>query len=322
MPAVSLIVPVYKVEAYIGRCARSLFGQTMKDLEYIFIDDCSPDRSIDILQEVLEGFPERKAQVKIHRMPRNGGQAAVRVTGIALATGDYIAHCDSDDSFAPDACEKMYRKAVEEQADIVVCDFLMGNDDIGWKRKIQGSAPGKEVPDLLSGRVMGNLGSRLIRADLLKSAPTPAANFCEDLVLVVSASLRAAKISYLPQTLYRYFYREDSISHFPGKAALLARIDDLLANAGLVLDALHTDGRFSETSAEIVYFKYRCRRDLQPLIHQADIFKRWKSVFPEVNGIFLFTAGIPLKEKFFFVLIYLHLFHPWKMVMGKIRHRL
>ena len=75
MPAVSVIVPVYKVEPYIARCARSLFGQTLKDIEYIFIDDCTPDRSIEVLREVLEEYPERKEQVRIFRMPENGGQA-------------------------------------------------------------------------------------------------------------------------------------------------------------------------------------------------------------------------------------------------------
>ena len=63
MPAVSVIIPVYKVEPYMARCARSLFSQTMEDLEFIFIDDCSPDRSIDVMREVLEEFPERKDQV-------------------------------------------------------------------------------------------------------------------------------------------------------------------------------------------------------------------------------------------------------------------
>ena len=95
MPAVSVIIPVYKVEPYMARCARSLFSQTMEDLEFIFIDDCSPDRSIDVMREVLEEFPERKDQVVVYRMPRNSGQAAVRMQGLALARGEYVIHCDT-----------------------------------------------------------------------------------------------------------------------------------------------------------------------------------------------------------------------------------
>ena len=68
MPKVSVIVPVYGVEIYIERCARSLFEQTLDDIEYLFIDDCTPDRSIEILKQVLEDYPQRKTQTIIHRM--------------------------------------------------------------------------------------------------------------------------------------------------------------------------------------------------------------------------------------------------------------
>ena len=81
MPKVSVIVPVYGVEKYMERCARSLFEQTLDDIEYLFIDDCTPDRSIEILQQVLEEYPHRKPQVTIHRMEQNSGQAAVRKWG-------------------------------------------------------------------------------------------------------------------------------------------------------------------------------------------------------------------------------------------------
>ena len=81
MPKVSVIIPVYGVEKYIERCARSLFEQTLDDIEYLFIDDCTPDKSVDILKHVLEEYPQRKSQVVIHRMEKNSGQAAVRKWG-------------------------------------------------------------------------------------------------------------------------------------------------------------------------------------------------------------------------------------------------
>ena len=82
MPKVSVLVPVYGVEKYIERCARSLFEQTLDDIEFIFVDDCTPDRSIEILESVIEKyrlrFAEKKYDVRIERMPTNSGQAAVR----------------------------------------------------------------------------------------------------------------------------------------------------------------------------------------------------------------------------------------------------
>ena len=76
MPAVSVIVPVYNVEPFVARCVRSLFSQTLEDLEFIFIDDCTPDRSMEVIREVLEReFPAREPQVRFFQMPENSGQA-------------------------------------------------------------------------------------------------------------------------------------------------------------------------------------------------------------------------------------------------------
>ena len=81
MPKVSVIVPVYKVEPFIESCARSLFDQTLDDIEYIFVDDCTPDRSMEILREVLSAYPGRNDRVKWLRMPVNSGLPAVRKVG-------------------------------------------------------------------------------------------------------------------------------------------------------------------------------------------------------------------------------------------------
>ena len=82
MPKVSVLVPVYGVEKFIERCARSLFEQTLNDMEFIFVDDCTPDRSIEILKSVIEEyrlrFAEKKYEVRIERLPTNSGLAAVR----------------------------------------------------------------------------------------------------------------------------------------------------------------------------------------------------------------------------------------------------
>lgn len=69
-PKVSIIVPIYRVEEYIERCAESLFAQTFDDIEYIFVDDCSPDKSVEILQRTLEKYPHRKRLTRIERVGR------------------------------------------------------------------------------------------------------------------------------------------------------------------------------------------------------------------------------------------------------------
>ena len=72
-PKVSIIVPIYRVEEYIERCAESLFAQTFDDIEYIFVDDCSPDKSVEILQRTLEKYPHRKRLTRIERLSWGAG---------------------------------------------------------------------------------------------------------------------------------------------------------------------------------------------------------------------------------------------------------
>lgn len=77
-PKVSIIIPVYNAEAYIERCAASLFGQTLNELEYIFVDDCSSDSSIEVMKNTLALYPERYEQVRIIRHDKNQGVSQAR----------------------------------------------------------------------------------------------------------------------------------------------------------------------------------------------------------------------------------------------------
>lgn len=124
MPKVTVIIPVYKVEQYIARCACAIFEQTLDDIEIIFIDDCTPDNSVAIIEQMLLRYPNRKSQTIIFHQGINKGLPAARTKGIELASGEYIIHCDSDDWPDTDLYEKMYNKAVLENADIVLCDEI------------------------------------------------------------------------------------------------------------------------------------------------------------------------------------------------------
>lgn len=121
-PAVSILVPVYNVSNFIERCAHSLFRQTFEDIEYVFVNDCTPDDSIEKLKKVMAQYPNKN--IKIIHHEKNRGLAAARNTAIDNSTGKYIQVVDSDDWVEPDMIEKMYKKAETEQADIVVCDFV------------------------------------------------------------------------------------------------------------------------------------------------------------------------------------------------------
>ena len=123
---VSVIVAVYGVERYIERCARSLFEQTMTDeVEFIFVNDCTKDRSIELLSACIECYPQLHSQIRIINHLRNRGLAAARQTGFDAARGEYILHLDSDDYFEHDMLEVMYEAAITHNSDVVVSDFFI-----------------------------------------------------------------------------------------------------------------------------------------------------------------------------------------------------
>jgi glycosyltransferase involved in cell wall biosynthesis len=116
---ISILVPVYGVEAFIEACAEALFEQTYDDLEFIFVDDCTPDRSIEILRSVIDRYPQRKQQVHILRHDHNRGLGAARSSSLQAATGDFVMYADSDDIMSRDAVEKLFKRQQETGADIV-----------------------------------------------------------------------------------------------------------------------------------------------------------------------------------------------------------
>ena len=88
---VSVIVPIYKAEQFIERCVRSLMEQSMKDdIEFVFVNDCTPDQSMQILERVINDYPERNNQIVIWNNPENLGVTRSRKKGVELSNGEYI----------------------------------------------------------------------------------------------------------------------------------------------------------------------------------------------------------------------------------------
>lgn len=122
MPKVSIIVPIYGVEQYIERCAVSLFEQTYEDIEYIFVNDATPDKSMAVLEDVMKRYPKRAKQVKIVTHEQNKGLSAARNSGLKACTGMYVWHVDSDDYIALRAVTTLVETAEKHQADMVIFD--------------------------------------------------------------------------------------------------------------------------------------------------------------------------------------------------------
>lgn len=129
MPLVSILVPVYNVEPYIERCARSLLEQTYDNLEFIFCNDCTPDSSMRILDKVVKDYPHRGVQVHTVCHQYNRGISATHNTLLDSAKGEFIVFVDSDDWLELNAVELMVNKQQETHSDIISAPKITHTQD-------------------------------------------------------------------------------------------------------------------------------------------------------------------------------------------------
>lgn len=305
MPKVSVIIPVYNVEKYIERCSKSLFSQTLDDIEFIFIDDCTPDRSIDILKGVLDNFPKRKENVKIMRMPKNSNLAAVRKFGIEIATGDYIIPCDSDDWVDADLYEKMYIEAVKSNADVVICPVIDEYENYSSMRKFREyPCSGKEV---VSGWYCTNFGMhvwcKLIRRNLLienNLYPYEGINLWEDNGLMLRALYYVNKISAIKDSAYHYNQANiNAISVSYGHQGI-----EQMIKCAMLIDDFYSNKQDAEKYTKTVNaLKFLAKINL--VTTRYDWLKEFYALFPEsneaVNYISLNAFSTKGKIRFLFV---------------------
>lgn len=123
MPAISVIVPVYKVEKYLETCVDSLLSQTFSDIEIILVDDGSPDQC----GTICDAYAQSDARVRVIHQP-NGGLSRARNAGVAAARGSFVCFVDSDDYVAPEYCETLYTLLKNSDCDFSVCEVCRFQD--------------------------------------------------------------------------------------------------------------------------------------------------------------------------------------------------
>ena len=311
MPKVSVVTPVYGVEAFIERCARSLFEQTLDDMEFLFIDDCTPDKSIDVLKTVLEDYPQRKEQVFFHKMEKNSGQAAVRQWGILNATGDYVIHCDSDDWVDVNMYKMLYETAIKDNADVVISDYYESDSkNINNRYKgCKGTEVSSVIDDILFRKVHSALWNKLFRRELYsKGIDFPKGNLWEDMAIVIQLLLKCDTVSYIPEPYYYYYFNPSSIINCQSKEKNIRNFLSERDNLNIVINSLANSSWTDKYSDNIVDLKFHTLHLLFPYTNDKECYEFLLSSYPKMTKVFLLSKNASFRYKMGYLLALMRIY--------------
>ncbi len=231
-PQISVVVPIYKAEQTLLRCLDSLKVQTFTNFEVLMVDDGSPDRC----GEMIDEYAAKDSRFKAFHKP-NGGVSSARQFGIDHTIGEYTIHVDPDDWVEPTMLEELYKKAKEDDADMVICDFFE-NTYKGQKyiKQQPSSLDHKSVLHDLFHHLHGSCCNKLIIRkafiDYNVSFPMRISS-CEDLYVNAALLKNDIRVSYLNKAFYHYIRNNPK--------SLSRKYDDNSEEQNIVLMGLFTN---------------------------------------------------------------------------------
>ena len=293
----SVIITIYNCEKYIGACARSLFEQTLDSIEYIFVNDATPDNSISMLEKVINDYPNRKPYVKIINLEKNGGVSNARRIGIENATGEYVIHADSDDWIDKDMYERLYKKAKQTDADIVGSNFRHEFTDIQYDFHQQYADTMEEnISRLINGKIFPSLCTSLTRRSLIEDNGITfpvGLNMGEDLFFNLQLYLHAKKIVNMDWAPYHYRHTEDSSCVQRTRKS----IDSDIEIAGLIEKLMKEKNLYEKYAKDIEYRKFFSKLPLVQDLDNKDNYQEWLNIYPETNKNIWQFSQLSWKQK-------------------------
>lgn len=324
-PLVSYIIPVYNAGPYIERCVRSLMEQSYENIEYIFIDDCSTDRSSDVLRRTIAEYPQRKARTKIIYHDKRRGSATSRNDGLDAATGEYVMFADSDDYVDSDYVEAMVSKAEEEDLDIVYCDFYetyASGDKL--MRQDYGTDPVKCSCSMLSRAMHGSACNKNFRRKFLLHAEqrfVDGADLFEDVGWNVRLMACSPRVGYIPRAFYHYVKYNGSsiIASMTDKAHSRIRCLQRIKNVDVTCRFLTERGLMKgELRRAAHIWMLMAKNDLITTDNYSLL--RWIVTFPEADDAIWHCRQITLNLKLLLTWLHLHwmvMYHLQKRLTGR-----
>lgn len=259
---VSVIVPVYNVDKYLEECLQSIENQTLKDIEVIIVNDGSTDTSPAICKK----FADKNGNF-IYIEKENGGLMSAWLEGVNASTGDYIGFVDSDDSVMPTMFETLYNKAIETNADIVMCgrkDVTLDGvkDVVDNYKEFYGEEDISKIhdnvyPSLKAGNVSLARWNKLFKRQIfmpnLKYCESKS-RYCEDRFIVPACLYTAKTFAYVQEPLYVYRMRKSANSK-TGSPKLLKAMEHLIE---IQYQMLKDKGLYEKYKNDVELFNLNC----------------------------------------------------------------
>ncbi len=300
---------MYNVERFIERFVISLFTNTIAEkCEFIFVDDCSPDDSVKIINKLMPQFKNMKDSVIILHHDRNRGLAAARNTALLQAHGKYIICVDSDDWLEPDYLEKLYKKAEETNADIVGCDYFResrGHSEICINPLNKN--PRESLKEILSGKTLAFLWIKLFKRELFTKNNimwTEGVDVTEDVVICSRLFSEAKAISYVNKPLYHY--------NLQNQTSLTASLDEKKITQIITACELLEKELASDFEYSIVIKQRKALSKMWILLCAIDLKDEYFSLWNEER---LYLTKTSIKRKFILFLCNLKLFFIVKIIL-------
>ncbi len=260
------------------------------------MDDATPDNSMAVLHSVMERYPERSQAVKIIRHEQNKGLPAARNTGLAIAQGEYIFHCDSDDFTETNMLKSLYETAEKHDADAVWCDYYISHETSErYMKQPCYDTPEEALKGMLCGRMKYNVWNKLVRRSLYVenavSFPTGYA-MGEDLTMIKIFAF-AKKVIYLPKAFYHYVqWNASSMTRDYTSTHLKA----LRHNAEATIDFLKS--HYGTLWNQDIYSFALLMKWSFLVSDKRRMYRLWKDWFPEANAFILTDKQVSFRIRF------------------------
>ena len=283
---VSILVPFYKVEKYVGRCVESLFTQTYHNVEYVFVNDCTPDNSMEVINDKIEEYGlASKCKMIVHE--QNLGISASRNDCLDNMTGDYFLFIDSDDYIDTDMVELLVEAAIKENADISGCGYIEEFSDHSVEHLQKYTNDHDEMMRAITLlTIKGVMWKLLVRSTIVTDHRDevrfiPDRNMVDDYLFCCQIFYYAQRFAGVDRCMYHWIqYNPNNYTHttvfaVESQAAAIRKVEQFYKEKGI----------YGVVEEELTQRKFISKL---PLLLDRNCFNvtKWRAIFPESNDVY------------------------------------